>query len=306
MKTLTHAPLVSFFLALCTVLSLSPGAFARTPQTAHTSPKDLNCQATYKKIFSKGVVRIRMAFGYKDTRPARFVGDRHERLAFVERILRPCKGQRLDCGFRRHPDNGDLFGKLVPGLDGKPVRILLYVTHSSVGSDDLSNRQDPYQVWQSNYAKKSFYSGIEKADIVFYNGHSRFGGGPDFEPPHLTDDDQPNVKYYQSHRPGFQIVKEQLKSRAAIGSKKKSDQGLRLLGLFSCASSQLFAKTLEKEYETGLISSRALIYYADALESSLRALSALLEMRCEKDFKAAVGHPSPVKDAHVHNFFLNK
>lgn len=258
-------------------------------RTALNSPSDLSCRTTYRKLFSKGVANIRVVFGYKDTRPSRFVGDRHERLAFVQRILRPCKTGQFACGFSRSPDNADHFLKTLIGPDQQMVTVKLLVANSSVASDDQSNRENPLQRWQSSYAKNAFYSGIETADVVFYNGHSRFGGGPDFEPPVLTDSGDVEVSHYKGKRPGFEAIRDRLRSRKKA---EASGNGLKVLGLFSCDSSQHFTAEIARESGTGLISSRTLIYYADALEDSLTALSGLLEMRCERDYKSLLRHGS--------------
>lgn len=269
-------------------------------QTALNSHDDKKCLNFYNKLYSKDSLKIRMIFGYKDTRPARFVGDRHERMAFVRRILRPCKGIRQDCGFVRHPDNADYFMKRVIGPSGNQIRVFLYVVHSSAASDDDANRANPFQQWQSAYSKQAFYGGIETADVVFYNGHSRFGGGPDFDPPRLNKKGEPDVKYYKSQRPGFQMVEDKLADRSMM---ENLDTGLHVLGLFSCASSQHFGKSITKNYDTGLISNSSLIYYADALDNSLASLSSLLEMRCQKDFKRALNYRYPVKAAKFRNLF---
>lgn len=274
-------------------------AMAQEPESVRTalnSPKDLACQAPYQRIFAKGSATIRVVFGYKDTRPSRFVGDRHERLAFVQRILARCKGLDQACGFTRVEDQADVFTKTIPGPSDKPVQIELVVTNSSVGSDDASNRENPMQKWQSKYAELAFFSGLAKADVVFYNGHSRFGGGPDFNPPKIRKSGEVNSAYYHTKHSGFQKVRAQLR-------KKKSKEGLKVLGLFSCSSSQHFANAVAHDSKAGLISSRALIYYADAMENSITALSALLEMRCEQSFKNAIRHGSRQQGSQLKGMF---
>jgi hypothetical protein len=249
-------------------------------RTTAGSTQDKACHAAYKNLYGGGGLKIRMVFGYKDTRPARFVGDRHERLVFVQKILKPCADGERVCGFQRDSGNSDLFRKMISGPDGKPAKIQLVVAHSSVGSDDSSNRQNPFQRWQSSYATKAFAIGLEKAEVVLYNGHSRFGGGPDFEPPRLTSTGEVDADHYRSLRPGLELIRTHLHRRAT----GDDDGALKVLGLFSCASSQHFADEITGDFSTALISNRALIYHADALENSLLTLSALLEMRCEKNF----------------------
>jgi hypothetical protein len=236
------------------------------------------CNKTYKAIFSKSTVKIRVVFGYKDARPARFVGDRHERVAFVQRLLEPCTGSDFACGFTRSPKNSDLFAKTVVGTDERSVQVRLWVVNSSVGSDDAANRDDPFQSWRSHYAAAAFYTGVSESDIVLYNGHSRFGGGPDFSPPRLAARDQIDAGYYIAERPGISKLLESLKKA------QKSEGGIqaKVLGLYSCSSSQHFTQEINQTANLRLLSSRKLVYYADALEDSLSDLSNILQVRCPR------------------------
>lgn len=252
--------------------------------TARNSPVGSACLEAYADLLGGENLKIRVVFGYKDARPARFVGDRHERLAFVTQLLKACEPGEGACGFRRHPDNADLFTKRVIGPMDNPVDVELYVVNSSVGSDDQGNRADPYQVWQSQYAHKAFFEGTESADIVFYNGHSRFGGGPDFTPPRLSPQQSPDVSYYKSQRPGFKKLLKSLQTRSekpegTTGATGSSD--LLVLGLFSCSSSRHFVKALPQNREVAFVATDDLLHYADAQRSSLETLSKLLQLHCD-------------------------
>lgn len=282
--------------AFAAAVLCSVGALAKAPAAAE------NCEAPYKKLFGKSVVNIRMVFGYKDTRPGRFVGDRHERLAFVQRITQPCSiGQA--CGFTRSNQNSDLFVKMITGPKGKKVRVQLWIAHSAVGSDDEENRQDPFQSWQSRYTSDAFFGGLGKADIVFYNGHSRFGGGPDFLPPRLGTGNAIQTTFYQEERPGFIKAIDNLETEALMNGKSGK---LKMLGLFSCASSQHFSDDIKRTAGIGLLSSHHLMYYADALESSIAALSGLLEMRCEANLRRSIRAGSPLRAMKIDGFFSRK
>lgn len=280
--------------------SVSSEAQAET-RTALNSPQDAACQKAYRTLYGKDSVAFKVFFGYKDARPARFVGDRHERIAFVQRIVADCTEGRFACGFTRDADNADLFSKTIKGPTGRDVRVELFVANSSVGSDDAANRDNPFQKWQSAYAQKAYLGGLANADVVFYNGHSRFGGGPDFEPPHLAESGELDELFYLTKKPGLTKTVKTLDSRAAASA--KSPNPLKVLGLFSCASDQHFTSSLGGGQGTGIISSRALVYYADALENSLAALSSLLEMRCQADFASAIRSESPVHGSRLQGFF---
>jgi hypothetical protein len=230
------------------------------------------CAAMEKSLYSRDTLKVRMVFGYKDARPARFVGDRHERLAFLEKITAPCSSEsETRCGFVRSHDNADLFLKKVT-VKKKSHRVLLWAVNSSVGTDDQENRSDPFQRWKSKYAEEAFTSGLKDADVVLYDGHSRFGGGPDFAPPVLGAGDSVDPTSYQSARPGLNKM-----TTAMAGSKR-----LKILGLFSCSSSQHFNEEIHGISKAGLVSSKVLMYYSDALAQSLATLSDVLDGRCPR------------------------
>ncbi len=267
-----------------------------------TTPASKECKAAYNDLFSKPVMNLWMVFGYKDIRPARFVGDRHERLAFVQKILAPCTKGNFACGFKRDGKNADLFTRKISSPDKKSakktVTVQLWVVSSSVGSDDQSNRDNPFQMWQTGYAKKSFDEAIANADVVFYNGHSRFGAGPDFAPPRLDDTGQVDSVYYQNQKLGFSDILETLGTR----TEKKKKSGLKILGLFSCSSTQHFSNEIKKYASVGLISGKSLIFYSDALENSLVSLSSILQMRCSDGINKALGDGKGVDGMTIEGF----
>jgi hypothetical protein len=247
----------------------------RTPASLEKAPM---CPAMKKALYSKGTLKIRMIFGYKDARPARFVGDRHERLAFIEKITSVCDPHSKEqCGFVRSHDNSDLFLKKLT-IKGRERRVLLWVINSSVGTDDQENREDPFQVWKSKYAEEAFLTGLSNADVVMYDGHSRFGGGPDFGPPKLTATGIVDPSSYQSQRPGLTKMISSLKG--SVRPKAGPFSKLKVLGLFSCSSSQHFNEEIHEVSKAGVVSSKVLMYYSDALRQSLSTLGDVLSGRC--------------------------
>jgi hypothetical protein len=247
--------------------------------SAQASAEVRSCSTLQKALYSKPTLEIRMVFGYKDARPARFVGDRHERLAFIEHITAPCGADEQACGFIRSRENADLFTKTVTIADQlKTVRLM--VVNSSVGTDDEENQSDPFQAWKSKYAQKTFLNGLKEADVVFYNGHSRFGGGPDFFSPDLASDGTVDASRYKNRRTGIKKLLTALEESKRPKSPPFSQ--LKVLGLFSCTSSQHFNNQIKKVSDAGLLSSAQLMYYSDALDQSLSAIDSVLNRQCPK------------------------
>lgn len=252
------------------------------------------CFRTYAAFLADGILDIRVVFGYKDARPARYVGDRYERAILVEYLLGACREGLNACGFDRDPNDADLFLKRVRAPDGKRVQIRVRVAASSVGPDDEENRErDSAQLRQSAYAESVFLDGLANADVVFYDGHSRDGGGPDFNPPQILKDDHVNYYWYVLRAPGL---------KKAVAALESAPDKRRLLGVFSCVSDKLFSeKLLASGKKNGLITSPNLIYYTEALRNLIGALSATIGQYCEESFKIAI-RADGSKSSRLENF----
>lgn len=250
-----------------------------------SASKPGQCFSLYQEEISDGSMDIRIIFGYKDARPARFVGDRHERLAFVQEILKNCGGKNQSCGFQRDPDDADLFYKSIRGPKGKEIQVRLFVVHSSVDSDDLFNQKNPHQSWQSQYAEDFFLQGLQISDVVFYNGHSRYGGGPDFESPVLATTGKIDISHYQKKKPGLKSLQKSIRQI----SKSKEPDGTRILGLFSCSSDRHFLRSIKSSLgpkkKIAVISNQITIHHSQASSDSLKALSDVLRLDCPDDLK---------------------
>jgi hypothetical protein len=265
------------------------------PKSRAPAEIDPACQSTYQRLYEKQPMRIAVAFGYKDARPARFVGDRYEKLVLLSYLLAPCPPGFWACGFQRDPQDADLFRKTIDGYDGKPRTVELTVTHSSVGPDDDANRNDRFQAWQSRYAEARFLESLRTADVVLYDGHSRDGGGADFSPPRLKPDLHVDYYSYLAKKEGLHAMLRQL---------TQPGDRPRLLGLFSCASSKLFSRQLaEVRPKLAILSSEKLLYYADATRGLLATLSSLLAEACQPQFDSALRAGSNGESLKLTGFF---
>lgn len=269
------------------LLGIHPPPAALTPKQKQT------CEKTYAHFFKNERTDIRIVFGYKDARPSRFVGDRYEAAWFATYLTAPCESGWYACGFTRDSADPDLFRKLVTGADGKPVEVRLTLLASAASADDDENRKDLFQKWLSERATATFLQGIENADAVFYDGHSRDGGGPDFGPPRLAVDRHVDYDWYAKHKPGMGPLLEKL-----------GQSRLPLLGFFSCASTGHFLESVrEANAHVATVTSPKLIYYTDAMKNMLGALSALLGLKCEADFHSSLRAKMEVGSSHLNGFF---
>jgi len=239
------------------------------------------CARRYLPISAGPVSEIRVVFGYKDTRPTRYVGDRYERIAFSERIRA--------LGFQVDPDDADLYVLTTPE---KVWRLRL--AHSSVGPDDDANRKDSFQPWQSFHASRLFYEGLNGTSMVLYDGHSRDGGGPDFGPPKITSSRHIDYYWYRVQQPGL------LRLQRALAEAK---QPAKVLGLFSCASDAFFSESVRKaQPEMALVSSRELIYHSDAMRNLEGLIKAVVGKYCSPAFESAVAAESKGGKTKIEGF----
>jgi hypothetical protein len=109
-------------------------------------------------------------------------------------------------------------------------------------------------------------------------------------------DKQIEFKWYQEREPGFAPI---------VATFEAAPSRLKLLGLFSCASTKHFLDRMRKvKPDLGMITSTKLIYFSDALESSLESISALLSMRCEGSFRHTLAaRKMRASGAQVSGFF---
>jgi len=223
-------------------------------------------------------INIVIIFGYKDTRPSRFVADLFEKNSLINQFIRPCAPSNLEgaCGFRSISDSVSTFTKVL-GQGAEARTVNLKILSSAIGPDDAANRLLPEQKNHSKNIEKEFHLALTQSDAIFYIGHSRDGGGPDFSPPKLTRDEHVDYPFYTRDKKDLNKM---------LGSlKKRSKNHPLLLGIMSCSSSEHFAAQLKETFkDLTLISSRILIYYTDALANTYRSVDAYLRRECANEF----------------------
>lgn len=257
-------------LAVVVIACLAVATFLlrRSPTVSKEVPSSVSqCAPAYQRLHREGTMRVLVAYGYKDARPRRFVGDRYERNALVERLTAPCGAGKVACEFNRDEANADLFSKV---LDKRRIEIV--VTDSSIGPDDDLNQKNPRQTNKSILATESFLAAFKVFDVIFYSGHSRDGGGPDFFPPRQRGDKAVDYLFYRRNRPGMKALLEEL-SRAKPRA--------QVLGLFSCASSKHFDDEIKRRAPSlSTITTPSLLFYSDAQDQMASALETILSQSC--------------------------
>ena len=265
------------FYNLLTVAAVSVGA-TQAFADAKLKPQQLavhaNCERAYLKFFKSDDLDFRIVFGYKDSRPARLVTDRYERLLMI--------GKLRALGFVRDDNDDELMRLQIEGPDHLTKRIQLRIVESSVGADDEINRQNPFQQWQSAHALELFQDGIKNGNAIFYVGHSRKGGGPDFSPPRCTKDGHVDYGWYLSDKTALNQTAQAMKQA-------KVDK--ILIGLFSCDSRRHFSGILSgispsrskkgiSSTSIGFVFNKKPIYYIESVNETVSAIQNLITFKC--------------------------
>ena len=255
------------------------------------------CSNTYANILNKGSMDIVYVMGYLDT-----AGETGSRVgadgtnygvarstdeaiskAILTKLTEPCKKptQKL-CEFSILSQD-KVVTKLSKSIEmlGHSVSVNITLAYSSASEIYENNKTSlkDQQLLQTQQAESLFLNGVKTADIAFYNGHSRNGGGPDFAPPILRKDNHTDYSQYLKTRPGITKVLSALKERG--------DNNL-ILGLFSCSSNPHFSKRLlSVNSQQKLILSGDTIYTNESMIGSLGYLESIMRGLCGGDLTQA-------------------
>jgi hypothetical protein len=251
------------------------------------------CERVYAPALNKGVLDIRYALGYFDHSTGEELTwsginfglstslDIEIFHALRKALTARCNGPTLRlCGFDESgdPNSGRVILQKYVNLQGKETLVRLTLTQASASPSFLENigALVERQALLTKQSEANFFGGLKTADVVFYNGHSRNGGGPDFAPPILTAAKHVNYKgYYEVKRTGI------INTLAAL--KQNPNQGF-ILGLFSCYSKMHFYNSfMTANPSQRLILSAETIDYFDSLKASVGYLEGILRGTCGQD-----------------------
>lgn len=267
---------------------LDPGCFVDCGDYPRASQA---CADAYADLYSKPVVKMSVTLGYTDVEQG-FADAKNNYLAaedsirrevWERKLLRDCGGAVGTCGFKKDPDDADLFQKIVQGPDGNDHVVELRLTHSSAGYSDAANRAAgrAQQDLQTRAAESNFYEGARGYDVSIYAGHWRNGGGPSFAPPTL--------------KPGtlavnFAAYADHAAEQRLLATLRSNPNPPKILGYFACnsalkSSDELRAATRNK---SGVITSSSLAEPEIVYAQAYAALDSILAMRCATEFDSAL------------------
>lgn len=255
-------------------------------------PEDPGCFERYARLYDsdKRHVDFRIAFGYYHSADGRGAYDPFFREEFRSRMLTPCRPHTNIhlCGFRPLPTrnaNVEVLEKVITTPSGlsKPVRITL--TNSAISSD-ASQANPMLALYRTKDAERVFFDGLCNADAVFYAGHGRGGGGPDFAYPRFVDNDPAKDVDFKSYikDPSNGVRRMQ----AALAN---CETPAKIISLFGCPK-PIFAKTLEKYAPTTIYQMPAQsTWIQDWPYQLFGTINGLLGQFCEPELSKAINSP---------------
>ncbi len=255
------------------------------------------CRTYHENYNRDGVIDIRYALGYFDDSTGHNMiysnqdwgsspsYDEGVAVGIRKVMTEPCQNSsRRMCGFTELSSaserlrNGATVLSRQMDLHGRSVEVRMTLTYASA-SPFYARNKTVLREKQERYTRASeenFFGGLRKADFVIYQGHSRVGGGPDFNPPRLTRAGKPDyVGYYQKLFPGRTRLIEEMRNG---GNKDMT------LGLFSCDSNMHFiskVKGANKNQRMILtLGGEGFVTYPEAVNVSMAYLEGLLRGSC--------------------------
>ena len=246
------------------------------------------CKTRFKKIFNKKEINISVAFGYGDSDDNSVAWDALIYPAMVEKLTKSCAPGVGACGFSQDRKNPTILRKIVMDPTGENNSLItLNMTHPSLSVDGKMNTSINAEKQQiaCQTARSKFMGEISGgADIAFYIGHSRDGGGPDFCPAKRLSNNHVDYNLYRKQKAGIaDIVK-------AMGLAIKNGTPTQVYGSFSCSSQLHFEKALRQVNPKAgfFLTSRTVDFVAMTLDA-YTSLDSILAQRCEDGFQEAFG-----------------
>jgi hypothetical protein len=252
------------------------------------------CNDRYQPILADSQLDIRVSLGYLDWTTGSRINyggndygyspstDLGAWSAMRRLALQGCYGNLEFCGFRQDPNNEYVFRKNVR-IRGQTVGVRMEIQFGSA-TESLSRnlgRNRAEQESRTSFMNSYFTRSLQSADAVFYFGHARSGGGPDFAPPVFVSGTN-KVDYRGYYLPNRFGLKRMISGLS--GSRKAP-----IVGVMACNSRDLFLKKLRAVApDTGFISTLDVSTVAEPFTATLGAIDSLMRGQCQKSFYQSI------------------
>lgn len=251
--------------------------------------KSASCNQRYARLFRDDTLNITIGLGYSENpHPGVMVFDRHFEYAFRRALTKTdCLGVAA-CGFTQDAKNNRKFTKTITGPSGKPHKVQIDLIVGSLSLDHSLNTSPKYLQHQMKLCAESMNSFMNNAangaEVVFYSGHSRDGGGPSFCPPKRTDNQHVDYDWYHKNPVGFQRLLKSMKTAKGAGKPNE------VIGMYSCYSKKHFYKKFkEMNNSAGYLLTDTGPLMDENFYFMYSTLDSLLAQRCAKGMRKSLG-----------------
>ncbi len=231
-------------------------------------PRGVSPLYQHPRVRGAKTLRMTIAIGYYDQTGEISVMDPYFYNVLIAKLAEPCQTQwNANCGFalRGYSANKALLSKKIG--NGRTFEIQLL--HPAITHDDFANRQNPQQKMLSDEIERAFHQSFKDSQFVFYMGHSRYGGGPDFSPAKLASNGNPKYKWYAATKIKLNEMTEALKEIPP-------DQRPLVFGFLGCSSKQHFQNRLRALLpDAGLLLSKEEIFRIEFMEGALTFINGI-------------------------------
>jgi hypothetical protein len=247
------------------------------------------CFGDYANRFKHpGEFHIAIVLGYSDGTDEGYdlVMDQDLRQQVAFHLTKLCRSsQQGFCEFNalnENPHEPQIFEREIVGPHGRTNVVRVTLMDSSY---DLSNTKNKtiYQAQQkakTERARSFFAESLKTSDVIFYEGHSRDGGGPDFAPPRSRSNGKVDYPWYRQNQPGLKFLLQALSN---------VEHSPHHLGLFSCASHRHFRKELEPLlHQSHMILSTKVVEAQLTKEALLASIEAILNFECADSLQSRI------------------
>lgn len=160
--------------------------------------------------------------------------------AIKGKLVGACRTGQLFCQMNYDDTyNNPHFSRFTKEFSGKIYSVTIY---NSAFANDFELSLTEFREDQKNHSelvRAQFINSLQTSDKVIYIGHSRFGGGPDFNLPiYFEGTSEINKNYYQSRHEGLNDLISGLSSR--------NQRSPLQLGIYSCDSASHFMGQLNQ------------------------------------------------------------
>lgn len=292
-----------FLLLILSIVSFSPNLFATQssdvfsiqyqPYALQESESSRLCERQYlERIKAPGVLNIAVALGYSDTtdKGLNLVTDGWLQETLVTQLTKACAYPSQGfCEFKvQHadPQEVQLYTRELTLNDKTTLLVNVYTMNSSYDmshKDNLTTYKNEQRI-KTEKAQNFYGWAIHNMDVVFYEGHSRNGGGPDFSPPVSARNGKVNYPWYQKNKPGLKFLLNQL---------EQVNEAPMIFGLFSCASQPHFQNKISKYFSnSNTIMSTKVVSAHYTKEALLYSLESVLNFECANQLSSRLKETS--------------